>query len=454
MRQRLLVGILALGCMFALAAAPGLRAGAASSPTFTVMNTNETPPDGVWFRNSPHIADTDRVTGHGVYANEQVQLLCYAWGDAVGSHHNTLWYNVVNVTRPTNNGVSNSGYLNAHYINDGLAANQVDAGVPQCGSSPPPPPPSGPIFTVMNTSESPPDGVWFRNSPHSADTDRVTGHGVYMNEQVQLQCYSWGDAVGPYGNTLWYDVTNVTRPTNNGVSNSGYLNAHYINDGLAANQIDAGVPQCGSSPPPPPAGGASVYYSGAGDAGWDLASPYASVIMTDNGSHGTADWSAGQCSTAWSNRYPDVVGGRRVTTLSGWSLGRLGPIYLLARDQSKASNVNYVLMFDPGTYGELAGGCDATVGSSQVLANWLASNASNRLVIMSGALTQAQFSHGIQNVYFPAIRGHAIAQQVLVCNVSNNGVGWSHRDVIKGYAWMISQPAPSVCPSNFLGWHP
>jgi hypothetical protein len=103
---------------------------------------------------------------------------------------------------------------------------------------------NGPIFTVMNTSETPPDGVWFRNSPHTADTDRVTGHGVYMNERVQLRCYSRGDAVGAYNNTLWYKVLNVTRPTNAGVENSGFLNAHYINDGLLANQIDAGVPDC------------------------------------------------------------------------------------------------------------------------------------------------------------------------------------------------------------------
>jgi hypothetical protein len=68
----------------------------------------------------------------------------------------------------------------------------------------------------MNTSEIPPDGVWFRRSPHIADTDRVTGYGVYMNEQVQLECYTWGDAVGPYANRLWYFVLNVTRPANAG----------------------------------------------------------------------------------------------------------------------------------------------------------------------------------------------------------------------------------------------
>ena len=110
--------------------------------------------------------------------------------------------------------------------------------------TPTPTPPTLPIYTVMNTDETPPDGVWFRWAPHTADTNRITGDGVYMNEQVQLQCYAWGDAVGPYNDTLWYFVLNITRPTIDGMTDSGYLSAHYINDGALANQIDGGVSAC------------------------------------------------------------------------------------------------------------------------------------------------------------------------------------------------------------------
>jgi hypothetical protein len=117
-------------------------------------------------------------------------------------------------------------------------------------STPPPvtpsPPPAAahPVFTVMNTSETPPDGVYFRRSPHTADTARITGLGVYSGEQVRLECYAWGDAVGSYSNRLWYYVTNMSRSSAGGQSNVGYLNSHYINDGLLANQIDAGVVAC------------------------------------------------------------------------------------------------------------------------------------------------------------------------------------------------------------------
>jgi Protein of unknown function (DUF2599) len=103
---------------------------------------------------------------------------------------------------------------------------------------------SGPVFTVMNTSETLPDGIWFRTAPYMADTERITGLGPYMNEQVELLCYQFGEAVGPYSDRLWYQANDITRPTVDGRPNTGYLNAHFINDGLLANQIDSGVLSC------------------------------------------------------------------------------------------------------------------------------------------------------------------------------------------------------------------
>jgi hypothetical protein len=120
---------------------------------------------------------------------------------------------------------------------------------PQSGNENPQPNPAPaphvePVFTVMNTDETPPDGIWFRNSPHTADTEKVTGLGVYSGEQVKLHCYGWGDSVGPYRDTLWYDASNVTRSTVDGRSDAGWLNAHYINDSKRAGEVDAGVPAC------------------------------------------------------------------------------------------------------------------------------------------------------------------------------------------------------------------
>jgi hypothetical protein len=113
-----------------------------------------------------------------------------------------------------------------------------------------PPPTTGapvqPVFPVMNTSETPPDGVWFRSSPATGDTDHVTSHGVYLNDRVQVQCYALGEAVGSFGNRMWYRVLNTTRPVvpGSGAPNQGYLNTHYIQDGMTANVAAPGIPAC------------------------------------------------------------------------------------------------------------------------------------------------------------------------------------------------------------------
>jgi hypothetical protein len=346
---------------------------------------------------------------------------------------------------------------------------------------------SEPVYTVMNTSETPPDGVWFRNSPHTADTDRVTGHGVYMNEQVRLECYAWGDAVGPYNNQLWYFVLNVTRPVNAGVANQGYLNAHYINDGAVANQIDAGVVQCGSTPAPPPLpSGGSLYYSPYPSKdgscievsrihtpwpcgnGWVSAPSPATVTMYAGQWYKGSDCTAGYA-------VPNLNGsasGKLINTLAGWSYGRNGPIMFLEAGPTWQSQIHYILLFDPGSLSDYRTGvCDAKYpNKSFVLANWLAQSPANRLVVLAGAVT-ADYSDpvnghahaGIQNYLFPAIRtypvinGRSIRKQVVVCNYD----GMSHANVwINFKNEMNKTPITlSTCPtapgySHVVSWNP
>jgi cell wall-associated NlpC family hydrolase len=114
-------------------------------------------------------------------------------------------------------------------------------GVPSTGGGTTPPP--GLVFFVMNTSETPPDGVWFRDNPN-AGGPRLNGYGVYAGDRVQLRCYGWGEAIGAYGNRLWYSSANLTRPNAPGRANVGWLNAHYVNDGQNANAVVPGVRPC------------------------------------------------------------------------------------------------------------------------------------------------------------------------------------------------------------------
>ncbi len=336
---------------------------------------------------------------------------------------------------------------------------------------------SGPIYSVMNTDETPPDGVWFRNSPHTADTSRITGLGVYMNEQVQLQCYAWGDAVGPYNDTLWYFVTNVSRPTVDGMADQGYLNALYINDSQKANVVDAGVSHCGNggggagSGGKSTPGGRAVYYSPYG-AGSHLPNTSPAQVLTIP----DRSWkSNGHCSP--SNTYastPSTRDGKSVTTLAGWSLGRVGVLYELeslnAHHSAMLSQINYVLMIDPGGYEDLSSSCDSAAGGA--LAMWLKTDPSAHLVVLSGPVTldsahpvNGYASAGIQNYYFNAIRsadsGGNLRSRVLVCNYSDAGqsISQSHQTIYSSASYLTGQPMITSCPKldkmKYDGfWHP
>lgn len=336
---------------------------------------------------------------------------------------------------------------------------------------------AGPAFPVMNTSESPPDGVYFRTTPQTANTLREPGFGVYMNETVEEVCYAWGDSVGAYGNTLWYYVNDLSRPTVNGHANSGYLNAHYINDGTVANQVVAGVSQCGAAsppppPPPPPASACSLLPPPPATAVYF--SPFEGTKYVPAGRPAVSDvcasqWinSAAHCDTTLANRFLPPA----AHTLAGWSIGRLGPIYALGRASwTQRQQVTYVYMIDPGNTDNLSG-CDSQlvqVGDplkfkrpGQILAEWLRDNTNARLTIMAGSLTAQNAHAGIQNAYFNDIRaiGNGVRSRVYVCNYDNT----EHYKMFNEFnAYINRAPITSSCPTSAGGvrptratpWHP
>lgn len=145
-----------------------------------------------------------------------------------------------------------------------------------------------PVFPVMNTSETPPDGVWFRYGPDPAQTTRTTGLGVYMHEHVAVKCYWHGTPFGPYANDVWYYASDVERPTAAGQPNVGWINTHYVDDGMTADHPNPSVPQCaqgsgnggdaggqapagaGAAPSSPPAT-ANAFYNRSAAVAWALA---------------------------------------------------------------------------------------------------------------------------------------------------------------------------------------
>ncbi|MGW1770268.1 hypothetical protein [Streptomyces sp. NPDC002104] len=333
---------------------------------------------------------------------------------------------------------------------------------------------AGPVFTVMNTSESLPDGVYFRNSPHTSDTPRITGLGVYQREQVRAKCFLMGDAVGSYGNQVWYLTDNVTRPSAAGRPNSGWLNTHYVDDGMRANQVAPGVPSCNAAPPTPtPTPGNyaqnTAYYSGLGSAGAGTARTLnLGRVLTADGSY-DGRWTSGtECVP---NGNATAFAGKNITRLAGYSLGRLGPIYALRQlkntnNTAQAKKIDYVVLFDPGSWDKDFGGCDlpssGSVQADQTLLWWLRQNPDARLVVMSGNLTATDSHRSIQKNYFRPLKdaGDQFRKRVLVCNYSlGHDMMWSSFATMMTKGRLSTTQGMTSCPtapggSQVWGWNP
>jgi hypothetical protein len=196
----------------------------------------------------------------------------------------------------------------------------------------------------------------------------------------------------------------------------------------------------------------AVFYSGEGSAGIKQARPYAGTTLK------AADWTAGSCRT--SNAIPPGL--KAVSTAAGYSLGRLGPVYYLkeARDSAhRLDRLRYILLFDPGAFGEFQDSCDANsrIDPDRTLASWLGRNRDNRLIIVTGRasldLKTGSLYLGLRSFYLPAIVAKGMGGQTLICNAESNGVPYDHEDVMKAFAPMIAGAAPAACPRGLYGWH-
>jgi uncharacterized membrane protein YgcG len=479
-KRRLLVSLaVGVGLVAGLVVASQSQVGAASGPVFTVMNTSETPPDGVWFRNSPHTADTDRVTGHGVYMGDRVQLQCYAWGDAVGAYSNRLWYYVNNVTRPIvpSNGQPNVGYLNAHYINDGAPANVVDTGVGQCGAAPSPP--AVPSVTLAQGPVAP---AGYRYA--------ITLSGFGANSSVSISCR---DSVSPGG---FYTFSLTTNGSGQAFT-QGYC---YSDDGpdhwVVANGIKSNYVSWGSAPSG--GGNAGGGSTGGGSAGGGSNSPGGGAPTGGSGSSASqtprsvsvfysgtetptgaanikpadqnlalSQFSAGNCTDGKAVKAVNFRDGQ-VGTLAGWSKGRLGPIYFLsAAGKDRVDKVHRIVMFDPGSTSDFAKPaglrallrptCDWRYDINSLLATWLNSNPANHLIVLTAEASEEKGQDGkptyagLWKYYFAGIWNKPYASRAQVCDYDN----MNHTVVLEKFYTMVNSNGTS-CPSgpNRTIWNP
>jgi len=447
-------------------------ASAASGPVFTVMNTSETLPDGVYFRNSPNWNDTSRTYGLGVFMNERVQLECYAFGQAIGPYNDSLWYYVLDVTRPTNyNGVANEGMLNAHYINDGKAANVVDAGVPACVNNLPPTPQPKPQSPSVTLAQGPAAPIGYRYA--------ITLSGFAANTSVTISCRDSVDPGGFYTFSLTTDGNG--RASTQSYCYSGDGPDHWVvANGIGSNHVTwAGTPQTGTTPstggttPNPSSshhgsgsptashtsGPSSVFYSGT-----DTPTGVAGITVADL-NLGYSDWAIGNCQPGGAIAFE----GGNVNTLAGWSKGRLGVIlFLAAASAQRIAQLHRIILFDPGSTADFTAtsiwdkitgvvACDQKYDINALLANWLRSNPANHLIVLTGKDSEEKNSkgeskyNGLWKYYFAGIWNQPFANRAQVCDYDL----MAHPDVLSKFAYIVRQSAVSCPPGPKLtAWNP
>ena len=329
------------------------------------------------------------------------------------------------------------------------------------------------------------EGLWLHDGPGlEAPLMGTMPDGMQFN----VDCFVLDDPVN--GNPVWLEGTSADG--RHGSASDYYIDTHWDTTQDLVNQ---GIEQCGMNPNPPglqnrapqqPArpnpieNGGSVFYApGNGDqvAGFGNFNSVATITMSNQGGEGL-DWSQGQeyeCNPQAADDFPEVVSNfsgidKRITTLGGWSIGRLGPAYFLQETakegasqdaKRKRDNVNYIVLFDPGSKTNYEGDCDQSANQSVEMAKWLREDPNNHLVIFAGEVTRdkdsasGRFEHqGIQETLFaPAIRGHSeITDQVVVCNYDLD-----HKATYTALKTYINKPPitnPGLCPINAAGWRP
>lgn len=465
----------------ALATGP-LLSSAMADPRYEVMNA----PIGVYWRSEPNWAAAERITGFGVYDGTIIEVHCYQSGTTVEGSADTMWEQATDVG---GRGYG-SGWLNEHFINDGQPINQPSPGVPPCNAPPPPeeqhPAPEehpsgggGLVFPIFNAE----GGIYYRNSPHWADTPQIPGVGVYSGDQVQLICGAFGDAVGPYNDTAWSYVNNLSRPVG-----EGWVNEHFINDGMLTNQFVVGEPMCGpeipgvsgghSEPITPPesspvesppqqvplaSGPQSVFY-------WPLLSAKDYPVgVPANGvgdvNIGYKQWTVQNSRCSLSNVGKENLSGS-VNTLAGWSLSRLGPVYYLATHQGQLSQIHTIILFDPGDLEEMEPpGCDSNSNIkpsiNALIVKWLYSDPTNELLVLAAQISEREGFKGLWHYYFKGVwsQPKSVRARVQVCNYHR----LKHDNVIKDFYGIVklagrgARPNPCPIASNApkpVPWNP
>lgn len=254
------------------------------------------------------------------------------------------------------------------------------------------------------------DGVLMHSEPTIGSTRTGwLGEGA----SPDYACFTYGDMVGNV--KVWFLVTNAGGAT-------GYYPSYYDDSSYSSEtELTAryGVPRCGGTPPPPPPPPPVPVFFEPASRTQVVAAPAGYEIPYNS-------WKG--CGTrAAVNAVKAKLGTRTPSTLAGWSIGRLGPVYLLSQSDTYRASTRLVVLVDPGSRSEMnaENTCEKNAGAT--LGSWLSMNRDNRLVIIAASATAADRGSGLREFYLKGIRDKGMSSRTAVCNAP----GVSHDDAAR-----------------------
>lgn len=202
--------------------------------------------------------------------------------------------------------------------------------------------------------------------------------------------------------------------------------------------FDSRLPRCSAAP------GVVAHYRPR-DGWWaDRFDPVASpsIDIRQN------EWSNFNCGPA----FPEVSLDGKITTLAGWSLGRLGPTYVLQHAPARAASVDFIVLYDPGSWYDYfdqsePASCDLNYDQSWLYRQWLERDPDNQLLILAGHQTRDEGSShglygGIRLALFHEMGGTVAAEQVLVCRYDE----LDHPGVLREFDGVAAEGPRTSCP--------
>lgn len=184
---------------------------------YTVVNSDSDGYNGIYLRNGTDMNNVTRTSTRYMTYGTRIELICGAWGTAVGPYANRRWHYV----RVASGAITNTqGWVADRYTNTPNKANVGTPGEPECGSAPSvqPPKPSG---TYVAAAQQ----VRF------CVTTTIAGCGTYLggiqtptigqNATVSMVCWTDGsNATYGYTTNRWFWIR--------AASGEGFINAAYV----------------------------------------------------------------------------------------------------------------------------------------------------------------------------------------------------------------------------------